>query len=103
MRKILPVATAVAALSIVGTAHATTLSDSTMTLDFGTSGVAQVTLNATPIDFGSHYYLRGTCLGVPGATVPVVSGTTATYSGTCGSFNVAVTVRLLSPLPSQPA
>lgn len=93
---------AAAALSIAGTSHATTISDSTFTLDFGTSSIATATLNGTPLDFGSHYYLRGTCLGIPGASVPVVSGTSATFSGTCGSFNVAVTIRLLSPVPSLP-
>jgi len=50
----------------------------------GTIGL--VTLNGTQVDVGSPYF-RGTRVGLTGG-VAVVSGTTATWNATCGSFDV---------------
>jgi hypothetical protein len=70
-------------------------------LSNGGIGPGNVVLNGNLVDAGYQEEVRGaTCItGFTGGSMVVVSGTTASYTADCGAFDVAVKVRLLSPLP----
>jgi hypothetical protein len=88
-------------LAIGSPAGAAVISDSIQQMSFTEyGGVITYTLNGIQLDVGSHFTITPTCTLTP--TMPVVNGTRATWTATCGSYDVALAVELLSPLPSLP-
>lgn len=98
MRRFLA-AVMLATLAFAGSAHATMLTDGSLSIDITSDGRFDViSLNGTAIDtssFVQQQYINGSTIG-SGSTV-VVSGPSATYTGLVGAFQISVTSTILGP------
>jgi hypothetical protein len=104
-RTLLVVALATTVVLATNPASAALLSDAHISgvdvQNNGSIGVGNIVLNGNIVDVGYEEGVRGATCGnfFTGGSVVTVNGTTATYTADCGAFDVAATVRLLSPLP----
>ncbi|MEQ8689481.1 MAG: hypothetical protein RIC89_01410, partial [Pseudomonadales bacterium] len=92
------------ALTVMPT-QAVEVTDGSLSVDVDNDGEFNVIeLNSEVIDDSSFVQEQeGTCEGFSGGSAVNVSGTSATYTATCGAFDVSVVSDVLGPLASNPS